>query len=220
MKHNTHAEKSVMVVDDHPLVCQGLAQLIDQENDLAVCCQAPDAATALEAVERCSPDLIVVDISLKDISGLELTRVIKERFPDTSVLVLSMHDELLYAERALKAGAGGYIMKQEPPEMVLEAIRTVLDGDVFVSKSMASRLMKKAVHGTPGGESSVVDSLSDREFEVFQLIGQGLGTRDIAGKLCVSVKTVESHQANMRQKLNIKTGRELARFAIMWLQKG
>jgi DNA-binding NarL/FixJ family response regulator len=208
------AKYRILLVDDHPILRQGLAQLLAQEKDLLICGQYEDAAKALDAVTNLKPDAAIVDISLKGSSGIELLKNIKVQFPRLLVLVLSMHDESLYAERALRAGASGYIMKQEPPEQVLVALRKVLNGEIYLSQQMSSKLMHQLVSGRPTETGSLIERLSDRELEIFGLIGQGRGTRQIAEQLHLSVKTVESHRAHIKEKLNLKNATELVHRAI------
>ena len=204
----------IMLVDDHPVMREGLAQLINHEPDLSVCGQYEDAAQAFEAISSLSPDLAIVDLSLKGSSGLELIKNIRASHPKIRILVLSMHDESLYAERVLRAGAGGYIMKQEASEKVLDAVRQVLRGTVYVSEKMGAKLMHQLVGGKPSQATSALERLSDRELEVFGLIGQGKGTRQIAQHLHLSVKTIESHRAHIKEKLNLKDANELVHTAI------
>lgn len=205
----------VFVVDDHPIVRQGLALLINREADLIVCGEAEEAQTALEAIAAQRPDILIVDISLNGPDGIELVKLLRARSATLPVLVLSMHDELTYAERALRAGANGYIMKQEATERVLIAIRRILKGDVYLSDRAASRVLQQYVRGATAQHSSVSD-LSDRELEVFRLIGGGHGTRQIAEELHLSVKTVETHQAHIKEKLSLRTARELVQYAVEW----
>ena len=205
---------TIMLVDDHPVMRNGLAQLIDQEPDLKVCGQFEDAARALEAIALSQPDLAIVDLSLKGSSGLDLVKNIKSAHPGVLILVLSMHDESLYAERVLHAGASGYIMKQEATDRVLSAIRKVLAGGIHLSEGMSSKFVHRlATRKSPAG-GSVMERLSDRELEIFGLIGEGRGTRQIAEQLRLSVKTVESHRAHLKEKLNLKTSTELVHLAI------
>lgn len=208
--------RRVLIVDDHPIVRNGLGQLIGQEDDLTVCGEASDAIEALECARALKPDLVLVDISLGGSNGIELTKTMRERCPDVAVLVLSMHDESLYAERALRAGAKGYVMKQEAAETVLKAIRKVLQGGLYVSESVAARLLQEFVEGSSEPSRGGVEALSDRELEVFELIGGGIATRDIATKLRLSVKTIETHRAHIKQKLNLKSGTELLHHAVHW----
>ena len=209
-------ESKILIVDDHPIVRRGLAELINREENLMVCGQAEDAYDAMEAIKTLKPDLVIVDISLKEKSGIEVIKDIKSRYPTLTVLILSMHDESLYAERALRAGAKGYIMKQEATEKVITAIRKVLSGQVYVSNRMAARMVGKFVGGGPDVGASEIDRLSDRELEVFCLIGQGHGTREIAEKLHLSVKTIETYRAHIKEKLNLTSAAELLRYAIRW----
>jgi len=210
-------KRGVLIVDDHPIVRQGLAQLIDQEHDLRVCGQAEDAHGAMQAIKELNPDLAVVDISLKDTSGIELIKDIKVHFPGLPVLTLSMHDEGVYAERALRAGARGYVMKQEATERVVTAIRRVLSGEMYVSESVAAKMVSKLVAGPAQTGGSPVDRLSDRELEVFRLIGAGYGTREMAEKLHLSVKTIETYRAHIKEKLDLVDANELLRTAINWV---
>ncbi len=209
--------RRVLIVDDHPMMRTGLAQLIGSEPDLKVCAEADNARQGLEAVSKLSLDLVLLDISLPDKSGLELLKDIRAIRPELPVLVVSMHDELVFAERVLRAGGRGYIMKQEGGQKYLQAIRQVLAGQIYVSEKMSARILE-SLSGSqtekPG--TSPVQRLSDREFEVFQLIGQGLGTREIAQRLHLSVKTIEVHRINIKEKLQVKTATELVRFAVRW----
>ena len=215
-KTNQPAKHRIVIVDDHPIVRQGLAQLIEQEDDLHICGQAEDAHEAVRAIRELNPDLVIVDISLRTSSGIDLIKDIKAQFPALPVLTLSMHDEALYAERALRAGARGYIMKQEAPEEVVTAIRRVLAGTTYVSQGMAAKMVNKIVAGPGEKNASPVDRLSDRELEVFRLIGEGYGTREMAEKLYLSVKTIETYRAHIKEKLNLQDANELLRAAIRW----
>ena len=220
MRHETSstvARSTIFIVDDHPIVRQGLALLINREPDLTVCGDAEEAGSALRLIEELQPDLIVVDISLNGPDGLDLLKNIRTRFPNLPVLILSMLDELLYAERSLRAGANGYIMKQEATDRVLVAIRCILGGEIYVSDRMADRMLHRFVGGAQQVEQrSPISDLSDRELEVFRLIGDGHGTRQIAQELHLSVKTVESYQAHIKEKLSLKNARELVQRAIQW----
>jgi DNA-binding NarL/FixJ family response regulator len=208
----------ILIVDDHPMMRQGLAQLISSEPDLAVCQEADTAGQALDLVAARKPDLVLLDISLPDRNGLELIKDIHVFCPEVLILVVSMHDETLYAERVLRAGARGYIMKQEGGKKLMAAIRQVLNGQIYVSEKMSAKILEifSGRRGEAGG--SPVERLSDREFEVFQLIGEGKGTRDIAGHLRLSVKTVEVHRANIKEKLKVKTATDLVRYAVRWAE--
>jgi len=209
----------VLVVDDHPIVRQGLSQLINREPDLVVCGEAEDARTALDAIAPLKPDILIVDVSLDGPDGVELLKTIRSRDSKLPVLILSMHDESLYAERALRAGANGYIMKQEATERVLIAIRQILGGEVYVSDRMAQKMMQQFIRRSGVTKRSGMDELTDRELEVFRLIGQGHGTRQIAEELHLSVKTVESYYAHIKEKLSLKNARELVQHAAQWVAK-
>jgi DNA-binding NarL/FixJ family response regulator len=209
-------KSKVFVVDDHPIVRQGLALLINRESDLTVCGEAEDAHTAVQAVATAKPDILVVDISLNGPDGLDLLKDIRTRYSELPVLVLSMHDESVYAERALRAGAQGYIMKQEATEKVLVALRRILSGEIYVSERIANRMLQRYIGGSGAGRPSSIADLTDRELEVFRLIGEGHSTRRIAEELHISVKTVESYQAHIKEKLSLRSARELVQHAIQW----
>jgi DNA-binding NarL/FixJ family response regulator len=204
----------VLIVDDHPVLRQGLMQVIDEEHDMVVCGEAEDACHALEEMESSKPDIVVVDISLNGRSGLELVREIKARRPSLPVLVYSMYDESMYAERALRAGASGYVMKREEIAEVLTALRRIIGGHVYLSPAASTRMVHRAVDGTAMGKGPPLGQLSDRELEVFQFLGQGLSTRQISERLYRSVKTIESHRENIKSKLELKTSGELLRYAV------
>jgi DNA-binding NarL/FixJ family response regulator len=205
----------VLIVDDHPIIREGLTHLLLQE-DLDVCCAAASAEEALAAMV-CGPDMAIVDLSLQSDSGLDLIKTLRQHHPNLAILVLSMHDETLFAERALRAGANGYLMKLEATEHIMSAIREVLAGNIYLSVEMHAKLARALAvpRNIPAGS---VASLSEREFEVLHLIGLGFSTREIAMKLNRSVKTIEAHQANIKEKLGISSGKELMRFAIQWLE--
>lgn len=209
----------IILVEDHPIFRKGLAQLINNDRLMEVVGEAEDSLEALRIVKEQKPDMVIVDITLKDRNGIELIKDIRLRFPDMLIIVLSMHDEKIYAERALRAGARGYIMKQEAPETILKAINHVLNDNIYVSNEIATRIFSMFFDGKSKEESSPIDLLTDRELEVFQLIGQGFGTREIAGKLHISVKTVENHRAHIKEKLNLKSAIELVQQATLWLQR-
>ena len=215
LKKNQHR---IVVIDDHPVLRQGIAQLIREQEDFQVVGEADDTRKAITVVQQTKPDGIVLDVTLKGASGIEAAKDIKAIYPRAKILMLSMHDENIYASRALKAGASGYIMKQEPPEKVLFALRKVMNGDVYVSEQYGARLLSNLASGRGDAATSPVDSLSDRELEVFSLIGQGLGTRAIAERLSLSVKTIESHRAHIKEKLNLESATELVHYAIQWEQ--
>jgi DNA-binding NarL/FixJ family response regulator len=212
----TARKKTVFVVDDHPIVRQGLTLLINQEADLTVCGEAEEMHSALSAIQATRPDILIVDISLNGPDGLELLKNIRLTSPRLPVLILSMHDESIYAERALRAGANGYIMKQEATEKVLVALRRILSGEIYVSDRIANSMLRHYVRGAGPSEHSSISDLTDRELEVFRLIGEGQGTRQIAEALHLSVKTVESYQAHIKEKLSLRSARELVQRAVQW----
>jgi DNA-binding NarL/FixJ family response regulator len=208
--------KRILILDDHPITRYGLTQLLSHEPDLLVCGEAESAAQALGAIKSACPDLVLADITMPGRSGLEFIKDMRAQHPRVAVLVMSMHDETIYAERVLRAGGRGYIMKNEGGEKLLEAIRQVLQGQVYVSKHMSAALLEVFTpHRSSAGEATPA-ALSDREFEVFQLIGQGLSTQQIGQRLNVSVKTVGTHRLHIKQKLNLRTGPELIRHAVRW----
>ena len=207
-------KRKVLVVDDHPIVREGMALLINRETDLTVCADAEESNAALEAIDNFRPDLAIVDISLPGRDGLELLKMIRAKDPQMPVLILSMHGESVYAERALRAGANGYIMKQEATDKVLVAIRRILNREIYVSEQIANRILRHMV-GTPSpARRSPLDGLSDRELEVFRRMGEGQSTRQIADELHLSVKTIETHQARLKEKLSLRCARELVQYAI------
>jgi DNA-binding NarL/FixJ family response regulator len=207
-------KRRVFIVDDHPIVREGLAQMINREPDLAVCGDAPEMHEALQAIEVQKPDILIVDISLNGPDGLDLLKNIRAKDPSLPVLILSMHDESIYAERALRAGANGYIMKQEATERVLIALRRILNREIYVSDRVANKMLRRFVGGGNSIKGSPLDALSDRELEVLHLIGEGHGTRQIAEELHLSIKTVESYQSHLKEKLSLKNARELMQYAI------
>lgn len=209
----------VLIVDDHPLVRQGLTSLINRSPDLQVIGQAEDRQGALACMAEREPAVAVVDLSLAGGSGIDLIKEISKRHPSVVVLVLTMHDELFYAERALRAGARGYVMKGEETDEVIEAIRRVHKGEIYVSEHLHSTLVQRAAAPGPNAPSSAVESLSDRELEVFELVGRGQPTREIAKKLTVSVKTVETHRHRIKEKLGLSTGTQMVRYAIRWVER-
>ena len=215
-KETASGKKTVFIVDDHPLLRQGLALLINRESDLAVCGEAEDAQAAMLAISRCQPDILIVDISLNGPDGLDLLKSIRNSHPDLPVLMLSMHDEATYAERALRAHANGYIMKQEATEKVLVAVRRILNGEVYLSDWLANKMLQQYIGGASVSLQSRLSALSDRELEVFRSIGEGRSTRQIADELHLSVKTVETYQAHLKEKLALRSGRELIQHAIQW----
>jgi len=209
-------KNKVFLVDDHPIVRQGLTLLINQERDLTVCGEAEEMHSALQSIESAKPDIVVLDISLNGPDGLDLLKHLRSRHPKLPVLMLSMHDESIYAERTLRAGANGYIMKQEATDKVLIALRRILSNEIYVSDRIANNMLRHYVRGDQGAQSSPVTELSDRELEIFRLIGQGHTTRQIANELHLSVKTVESYQAHIKEKLSLHSARELVQHAIRW----
>lgn len=218
LQKKTYKDKArILIVDDHPIVRQGLENLINLEKDLIVCQQVETAYQAMKAINKLKPDMIIVDISLKEKNGLDLIKDIKVQYPDLPALALSMHDESLYAERVIRAGAKGYIMKQQATENIVKAIHKVLDGQIYVSDTMAAKMMYKLV-GQKKDKAAVstTEILSDRELEVFLLIGKGYGTRQIADQLYLSVKTIESYRAHIKEKLALSNATELLQHAIQW----
>ncbi len=210
-------KKKIFIVDDHSVVRQGLSLIINQEADLEVCGGAPDEAEALAAMETLLPDVAIVDLSLKSSNGLDLIKAIRDRSWNFPILVLSMHDEALYAERALRAGAKGYIMKEQADEAVLDGIRSVLKGDIYVSRNVQSRMLQQYIGGQK--ELSGVETLSDRELQIFEMIGQGLSTQQMADRLELSVKTIEAHRVRIKKKLKTDTASQLMQQAVLWVDE-
>jgi DNA-binding NarL/FixJ family response regulator len=215
----TDNRKRILLVDDHAVVRFGIAQLINRQSDLVVCGEEEDARRALDAIMRLKADLIIADLSLKDSSGLELIRNIKAQFPALPILVVSVHDETVYAEIAFRAGALGYLMKQEALEKIVTAIRRVLSGSVYVSDALGAKMLQQQVRGHTDVQQPAIKSLSDREVEVFHLIGQWKKTKEIAGELHLSVKTVEYYREQIKRKLNLKDASELTQYATAWVQR-
>jgi DNA-binding NarL/FixJ family response regulator len=214
------AKTRIFIVDDHPLLRRGLAELINREPDMVFCGEAEDSPSALKAISQIKPDLVIVDISLKGYNGIELIKNIKAFDSKIQILVLSMHDESIYAMRVLKAGAKAYVMKQEVVDKVMEAVRRIRAGKVFVSERVASRMLDQVVVGGDPAPDSPVDLLSDRELEIVNMIGSGLPTREIAAKLHISIKTVESHRARIKEKLNLQNAIQLVQFCVRWVEEG
>jgi DNA-binding NarL/FixJ family response regulator len=210
--------KEVVLIDDHPLFRRGLAQVINQEADLRVVGEADDAAAGIELIESLKPDVVIADITLPDRNGIELVKDIRVRAPEVLVLVLSMHEEGIYAERVLRAGARGYVCKSENPARVVEAIRAMLGGGIFVSDKMSAQMLQKFVGIRGRGETPGVDNLSDRELQVLEMVGSGMPTREIAQVMHVSVKTVDAHREHIKRKLNLESAAELRKYAIAWSQ--
>ena len=207
----------IVIVDDHPIVREGLAARIMRQPDLEVCGEAEDVADALELIKTIQPDLVIVDLSLKSGQGIDLIKKVKARWEHTKMLVSSMYDESLYAERALRAGAMGYINKQEMSEKIIDGIRQVLEGKIFLSPLMTERLLQRAVGSAPQLTQSPIETLTDRELEIFKMIGKGMTTRQIAGDLHLSVKTVETHRENIKGKIDVPNSAELGRAAVQWV---
>ena len=211
--------KRVLLVDDHAVVRYGIAQLINRESDLVVCGEEEDASNALSAIAKLQPHLVIADIALKDSSGLELMRNIKAQYSKLPVLVVSAQDESIYAEIAFRAGALGYLMKEEALEKIITAIRRVLTGNIYVSDALGARMLQQQVRGQPNLSESPVKGLSDREMEVFQLIGRWKKTKEIADELHLSIKTIEYYREQIKRKLNLKNGSELTHYATAWVQR-
>jgi DNA-binding NarL/FixJ family response regulator len=211
MRYSAQRKARILVVDDHPIVRQGISQLIDREADMHVCSEASNAEEALAACQSDAPDLAIVDLSLTGVSGLKLVKQLRNRFPGVGILMMSMHDEAIYAERCLQAGANGYLMKQEATATVLSAIRTVLRGELHLSERMRGLLLQQRINGQ--GATSPVGGLTATEFEVFSQIGKGLGVAEIAKRLNRSASTIETHRANIKRKLDIGTNSELTLYA-------
>src|SRR5581483_4059686 len=212
------SRKRIMLVDDHPMMRAGLAQFINKQPDLEICCEFGNGAEAFEGCGKFNPDLVLTDLTLPDKSGIELIKDLLAAAPGLPILVVSMHDEMMYAERVLRAGARGYIMKESGGENLLAAIRQVLSGQVYVSPQISAKILDNLAARKPRGSSSPIEKLSDREFEIFQLIGQGKGTRDIAKQLHLSPKTVEVHRGHIREKLEFKDATALVHHAVRWVE--
>jgi DNA-binding NarL/FixJ family response regulator len=215
--NETKQRRRIVLVDDHPIVREGLAQLINRSGDLVICGEAADAGEALKAIEALQPDLAVVDISLRGMDGVELIKQARARWPKLMILALSMHSEELFAERVLRAGARGYIMKQEATSGVLTAIRQVLNGDIYLSPSIQAHLLRHVIIGVKERGRLPIDTLSDRELAVLELIGRGQGTREISEELNLSIKTVESYRDHIKRKLNLRGSTQLVRYAVQWV---
>ncbi len=209
--------KRIMVVDDHPSTRDGLITRVALEPDLKVVGEASDVNEAIEVIGEVHPDLAVIDVSLKSTSGIDLIKAVKERFPSVKMLVWSMYEESLYAERALRAGAMGYINKQQATDTIIDAIRTVLGGELFLSKALSARILQQVVAGKKSGPVSPVESLSNRELETFRLIGQGMATKEIAKAMCLSPKTIETYRARIKEKLQLDDISSLTREATQWV---
>ena len=208
--------KRILIMDDHPITRQGLSQLLSREADLVVCAEVDNAEQAFAAIKSRRPDLILTDLTLPGKSGLDFIREMKTLHPGVKTLVLSMHDETIYAERGLRAGARGYVMKSESGEKLLRAIRAVLAGEISVSEKVSGALLNHLAGHRTERDATAMNMLTGREFEVFQLMGQGLGTRDIGERLHISGKTVETHRSHLKEKFKMKSGQEMASYAVRW----
>jgi DNA-binding NarL/FixJ family response regulator len=212
----TGKKTQVLIVDDHPVVRDGLVTIINHEQDFNACGQADDAARALKAIAELKPDVVVADISLKSSDGIELTKSIKVRYPRLPVIVFSVHDESIYAERALRAGAHAYMMKETVSENIVKAIRTVLNGEIFVSEKISKKFLHKIAGDKTGTARTPIDNLSDRELEIFRLIGEGYKASQIAKQLHLSIKTIETYRTRIKEKLGLVNASELLRYSIRW----
>lgn len=213
--------KRILIVDDHPIVREGMARLLESESDIEICGSVGTVREALELVANEEPDLVLSDMTLTDRNGLELIKDLKALHPDVPVLVISMHDEKLYAERVLRAGGRGYVMKETASDHLLIAIQRVLQGEIYLSGEASQRLVESFSGQKKSSSSETpVKRLTDREFEVFQLIGLGKATREVGEQLCISPRTVDAHRANIKEKLGLKNGNELLRFAVRWVESG
>jgi two-component system, NarL family, response regulator FusR len=208
----------ILMVDDHPIMREGMALFLNAQPDLHLCCEAGNGQEAMAVLTTCDAALAIVDVTLKDESGLDLVKLMRRRYPNLAILALSLHDEAIFAERALRVGANGYLMKHEATANVLLAVRTVLSGGIYLSAAMHRRLAERLA--SPHGPSdSPIAGLSGREFEILHLLGLGFGTRQISEKLNRSVKTIEAHRAALKEKLQLKSGADLVRFASKWLDE-
>jgi DNA-binding NarL/FixJ family response regulator len=209
--------KKILIVDDHPILRQGIKRVLEKENDLVICGEASSANEAMDIINSDKPDIAIIDITLSgNVNGIDLIRSMKERFPEIYSLVLSMHSESIYAERAIKAGARGYIMKEDASKNIISAVRTVLNDELYLSGELSKILLDKFIHKTKDSSLSI-ETLSNREFEIYQLIGNGFSTKEIANKLSLSIYTIESHKKNIKEKLRVKDSSELTRNAIQWV---
>jgi DNA-binding NarL/FixJ family response regulator len=207
----------IVVVDDHPLFRHGLIQLLNSDDGFSVCGEASSAGEAMDVIRKAKPQLVVADLGLKGTNGIELTKMIVSEFPRVAVLILSMHDESLYAVRALRAGARGYVTKQEALGSVLEAVREVMNGRTYLSPNMASQVISKVVVSSVSSDGEITDRLSDRELEVLEMIGAGREIKAIAKALHLSPKTIETHRSHIKEKLKLENARQVARFATQWV---
>jgi DNA-binding NarL/FixJ family response regulator len=211
-------EIKIMIVDDHPIVRQGLRMIIEREEDFSICAEASNANEAIRIIGDCDPDVVIVDISLDgSTNGIELVRAIKDRYPGVLSLVLSMYDESLYAERAIRAGASGYVMKKEADNNIINAIRLILKGDLYLSDDISKSIVKKLLHISSDQELSPESVLTDRELEIFMMIGNGIGTKEIARRLNLSLNTIETHRRHIKEKMQFKDLNELVKYAVQWV---
>ena len=208
--------RRVLIVDDHPIVRQGLRRVMENEDDLTVCGEAETARDARTAIKELDPDVVIADISLKQGDGIELVRDVRAHYPHLPILVLSMHDETIYAERMLSAGANGYIMKQAASDQFLTSLRRVLDGNIYVSEAIGNNMIQKFAAGGAHISANPIDRLSNRELQILHMIGKGMSTRETAHSLNLSIKTVESHRQRIKRKLNLNTGTQLVQYAVNW----
>lgn len=218
MQFDQNRKAKILIVDDHAIIRNGISMLINRETDMHACCEAEHIEQAVEANRTCAHDIAIVDMSLAGASGLELIRRFQFEFPDTKILVLSMHDESIYAEAVIRAGARGYVMKQAATSTLLQAVRQILEGDLYLSEQMQARMLNKMMGKS--SDTSLVGSLSTSELQVLHLIGMGMGTNAIANQLSRSVKTIESHKGNIKKKLNLESANQLALFAINLVSSG
>ncbi len=219
MRKSPPEKSRILIVDDHPLFCEGLGRMIDRHPSLKVCGQPPDAASAMKAVAELKPDLALVDISLEKTNGIDLIKSLKAKHEDLPILAVSMHDESLYAERALRAGAQGYIMKNQPIKIVRDAIFKVLAGDIFLSEKMSTSVLARLLLGKKDEPASPVEQLSDRELEVFQMLGQGKSSREIAQDLNLTIPTIHSFRNRIKEKLQFRNSTELTLHAMQWVRE-
>ncbi|HOG84896.1 MAG TPA: response regulator transcription factor [Deltaproteobacteria bacterium] len=216
---NTPDKNAVLIVEDHEIFRLGIRELINHEPDLAVCGEADDVESARTLIRKLRPDLVIIDITLKKSNGMDLIKEISAHYKSMKTLVLSMHDELLYAERSLQAGAQGYIMKQETSRSIVKAIRHILAGNIYVSQEIMDNLLERVRTGQDSLEKPPVDNLSDRELEVLGMIGQGKSTGDIAANMNLSVSTISTYRERIKEKLNLKNAAELVRYAVHWVER-
>lgn len=211
--------KKIFIIEDHPIVSKGLSELINKQKDLETCCILEDSKNVINEIKNNNPDMITLDISLKDKNGIEIIKDIKYSYPKLPILVISMHDEMTYAERALKAGANGYIMKEKITKELLKAIYDVLSGKIYLSEKMSGIILNKSLRKNINENESVIDILSDRELEVLQYIAEGLTTREIAEKTFLGIKTVETYKSKIKEKMNLSNSTQLVKFAVEWFLK-